>query len=77
VAAAKAKPGENQAMTHRRPLGPGPSRPDVCAAGSLESPAPRAQLAAEGFPAAPAVADPRPASAVGRRALGRGSAAGQ
>ncbi|WP_157869307.1 hypothetical protein [Streptomyces hirsutus] len=57
-------------MTDRRPLGTGPTR---TATQAELPPAPRAQLAAERLPAAPAAGDPTPARPItGRRALGAG-----
>ncbi|MFF9490236.1 hypothetical protein [Streptomyces sp. NPDC014676] len=58
-------------MTDRRPLGPGTDR---AVTDTELPPAPRAQLAAERLPTAPAAA-PKPRPAAGRRALGVGSAA--
>ncbi|WP_461091810.1 hypothetical protein [Streptomyces incanus] len=57
-------------MTDRRPLGTGPTR---TATEAELPPAPRAPLAAERLPTAPAPSDPIPARpATGRRALGAG-----
>ncbi|WP_146229000.1 hypothetical protein [Streptomyces sp. NWU339] len=57
-------------MTDRRPLGTGPTR---TATEAKLPPAPRAQLAAERLPTAPAPGHPMPARpATGRRALGTG-----
>ncbi|MEV0695471.1 hypothetical protein [Streptomyces sp. NPDC050388] len=57
-------------MTDRRPLGTGPTRTTTEAE---LPPAPRAPLAAERLPTAPAAGDPMPARPVtGRRALGSG-----
>lgn len=62
-------------MTDRRPLGTGPTRTTTEAE---LPPAPRAQLAVERLPAAPATDNPTPARpatarpATGRRALGAG-----
>ncbi|MER5991459.1 hypothetical protein [Streptomyces viridosporus] len=59
-------------MTDRRPLGTGPT-PTATEADTELPPAPRAQLAAERLPAAPAPGDPLPARpATDRRALGAG-----
>ncbi|WP_406723687.1 hypothetical protein WJ438_01995 [Streptomyces sp. GD-15H] len=59
-------------MTDRRPPGTGPTRTATEADTELP-PAPRARLAAERLPAAPAAGDPMPARPVtGRRALGAG-----
>ncbi|MEU7429177.1 hypothetical protein [Streptomyces sp. NPDC040750] len=59
-------------MTDRRPLGTGPDRAD--ASRTRDTDPPRAQLAGERLPAAPA-AEPKPRPAAGRRALGAGPAA--
>jgi hypothetical protein len=65
---------DDRAMTDRRPLGTGPAIADPSRTRDTDPmPAPRAQLAAERLPAAPAAeSEPRPTA--GRRALGVGPA---
>ncbi|MGW3462747.1 hypothetical protein ACWDE9_25455 [Streptomyces olivaceoviridis] len=58
-------------MTDRRPLGTGPATAEPSRTPDTDPPAPRAQLAAERLPAAPA-AEPKPRPTTGRRALGAG-----
>ncbi|MFE2562138.1 hypothetical protein ACFXGT_40285 [Streptomyces sp. NPDC059352] len=62
-------------MTDRRPLGTGPTQADLSRTRDTELPdVPRAQLAAERLPAAPA-AEPKPRPTAGhRRVLGAGPA---
>ncbi|MFF1285619.1 hypothetical protein [Streptomyces sp. NPDC058299] len=59
-------------MTERRPLGTGPATAETSRTRDTDPPAPRAQLAAERLPAAPAAAAPKPHPTTGRRALGAG-----
>ncbi|MFJ1561307.1 hypothetical protein [Streptomyces mirabilis] len=63
-------------MTDRRPLGTGPVRADLSRTRDTDlPPVPRAQLAAERIPAAPAATEPGPARRLaGRRTLGAGPA---
>ncbi|MGW5497758.1 hypothetical protein [Streptomyces olivaceoviridis] len=59
-------------MTDRRPLGTGPATAEPSRTQDTDPPAPRAQLAAERLPSAPA-SEPKPARpTAGRRALGAG-----
>ncbi|MDT0616462.1 hypothetical protein [Streptomyces lancefieldiae] len=63
---------DDRTMTDRRPLGTGPDRTAASRAQDT-APAPRAPLAAERLPAAPATTEPKPARPpAGRRILGAG-----
>ncbi|MFD5572736.1 hypothetical protein [Streptomyces cadmiisoli] len=61
-------------MTDRRLLGTGPVHADASRTQDTDLPVPRAQLAAERLPAAPAATGPKPPPAGGRRVLGAGGA---
>ncbi|PWI04752.1 hypothetical protein DIZ27_43400 [Streptomyces sp. NWU339] len=58
-------------MTDRRPLGTGPTHTDESRMRDTGPPAPRAQLAAERLPAAPAADHPMPTRPVTGRHPGR------
>ncbi|MFD5574914.1 hypothetical protein [Streptomyces cadmiisoli] len=59
-------------MTDHRLLGTGPVHADASPTRDTDPPVPRAQLAAERLPTAPAATGPKPPPAGGRRALGAG-----